>query len=368
MIDSKRLGSSSVFVPKVGMGLGIGGFRAVDAVYEAHHLEALKYGIGLGMSFIDAAAEYGRGGAERLINRLSQEIKTDFFIATKFSPKDNAPDDVIRSAEESLTRLGREVIDLYQLHWPNPDIPLADTVGAMERLVEQGKVRFLGLSNCSIADLQIAQSALTRTKLVSVQCEMNLFDPTTESDIMDYCRNNNLTFIAYSPLDQGRIGRERTQLELIESLARKYNKSPIQIALNWITAHQPVVAIPSSFNPKHILENAEAVNFEMTVEDFDNIAQMFHNSPTLLSVDRIWVGGEMRTVEDALANLAGHSPSPGSLARDLSEGGKMKPIRVRKADSKHKYFDYELVDGRVRYWAWRIAFNRRPIPAQVRPE
>jgi diketogulonate reductase-like aldo/keto reductase len=174
-----------------------------------------------------------------------------------------------RSADRSLQRLGADRIDLLQLHEPNPSIPIEETMGAMADLVDAGKVRFIGVSNFSLAQLQEAQKALSRHPIVSNQVRYNPIDRRIEKDLLGYCQSNGITIIAYSPLARG-LGRIRDHDPngVIESLVKETGKTAAQVILNWCLSKESVVAVPGSNSAGHILDNCGASGWRLSQEQF----------------------------------------------------------------------------------------------------
>jgi diketogulonate reductase-like aldo/keto reductase len=228
-------------------------------------IEALRTGIALGAGFIDTAEAYG---TEEVVGRAIQGNRKAIFLATKVSPRHFRQASVIRSAEASLRRLHTDYIDLYQLHWPNYTVPIDETVGTMEQLVESGKVRFIGVSNFHERDLRNAQKAMTKHKIVSNQVRYNLIDRTIELGLLDYCQQHNITVIAHSPLATGLAAIAARDSEgMIDKLASKRSKSAAQIVLNWCVSKPGVVTIPKSDSPEHVKENCAASDFQLSPEE-----------------------------------------------------------------------------------------------------
>jgi diketogulonate reductase-like aldo/keto reductase len=170
-MDHKDLADAGVRLPAVG--LGTWQYRG--------GIEPLRTGITLGACFIDTAESYG---TEEIVGHAIHGIRKDIFLATKVSPRHFRHTDIIAAAEASLKRLNTDYIDLYQLHWPNHTIPIEETMGAMEQLVDNGKVRFIGVSNFFERDLKNAQKAMSKHKIVSDQVRLNLIDRTIESGLL----------------------------------------------------------------------------------------------------------------------------------------------------------------------------------------
>ena len=165
----------------------------------------------------------------------------------------------------SRQRLNIEVIDLYQIHAPNHRVQLAETMRAMERLVADGVIRFIGVSNFSVEDLKAAQDVLAKGTLVSNQVKYNLFDREIEADVLPYCKEHGITVIAYEPLALGRIteGSGREELRRIAAEARK---TPAQVMLNWLVGHVGVTTIPKTDRLERVDELAGSVGWELTPE------------------------------------------------------------------------------------------------------
>jgi diketogulonate reductase-like aldo/keto reductase len=371
----KILGRTGVEVASVGVGcMGIGGALERSSTSDRDHVRALEMAIDCGMIFLDTAEVYGQGHSEELVGQALRGKRDNIFVASKVSPEHLGYHDVIKAAEASLRRLRIDRIDLYQVHWPNPRIPIQETMNAMETLRSEEKIRFIGLSNFSTKELNEAEASLVYDDVASIQVEYNLFDRSIENSVLPRCEEKRITTIAYSPLDQGRIASSSMKLETLKSIAEKYQRSPAQITLNWLIRHPSVVAIPKATNPKHIKENAQAADFDLADEDFDEICRVFTQESANVPTDRICVveGGQgnrqvYQTIQDALENKLGFIPSPADLARSIRRGEMLKPVRVVPTQDRSGRYDYDRLEGRIRYWAWVIAHEgRRPIPVCIR--
>ena len=357
------------------IGQGFGGINDGSQKYhstEKDYIECLNVGVENGLTFIDTAEAYAEGYSEELIGKAVCGKRSEVQIATKFSPENNSFKNVILAAERSLKRLNTDYIDLYQIHWPNPRIPIGETLSAMEILIGQGKILNIGVSNFSILQLQGAMSSLTKGKIVSNQVEYNLFDRFNESHLFPFCKKNNIKIIAYSPLDKGRITNNDVRLKLLDNLANKYSKSKEQVALNWITTSHNLIAIPTSRNPSHIIQNSQSLDFKLLPDDAAKIDAVCKLEPNFVDVSRIKVSltGEnsrkvYQSIEEAKENFLNLCPSPIELSESIKFGGPIKPVRlITSKDGKH---DFELIEGRLRYWAWVIAYGEsKAIPSYIR--
>ncbi len=277
-LDYKELGKSGVKVPVLGLGTwGIGGFNSSHFGGDEEAVRALRLGLELEMRFIDTAEMYARGHSEEVVAKAVARDRESVFIATKVSAENLSHERVLRSCDSSLKRLKTSYIDLYQVHWPNSSIPIAETMRAMERLVAEGKVRHVGVSNFSVKETREAQEALSKTNLVSNQVEYSLLDRSIESDLLPFAAKEHLTIIAYSPVARGQIpegGRDR-RWQVLEDIASKYGKTEAQVALNWLIVKDPVVAIPKAIRLHHVRENAEAAGWKLSNEDQGALNEAF---------------------------------------------------------------------------------------------
>ncbi len=250
----KSLSNTGVSIPEVGLG-----------TWNYHAgVEPLRKGLDAGALFIDTAESYG---TETVVGQAVAGTRGRVFIATKVSPEHFRFNSVLKAADGSLKRLGIDRIDLYQLHMPNDKVPIEETISAMEQLVDAGKVRFMGVSNFSVAQLQQALKATRKYPIVSNQVRYNLVDRTIEAALLKYCQANGITIIAYSPL-----GRDFQSLldcdpgGALADVARLTGKTIAQVAINWCLCKDDVVAIPKANLTAHVLENCGASGWRLTAE------------------------------------------------------------------------------------------------------
>jgi diketogulonate reductase-like aldo/keto reductase len=349
------LNSDVVKLPAIGQG----GIDVRDNAYtDREQIEALRCGLEYGMALIDTAESYSRGHSEELVGKAVRGRRSDVIIATKFAPENNSYNNVLNAVEGSLRRLNTDYIDIYQIHWPNPSVPLEETLQAMEVLVAQGKVRYIGVSNFYRMDLLEVVLFLKEAPLFSNQSEFNLFDRFAETLVLPFCQKNNIAFFAYSPLCKGKIA---PAYERIREIAKCYDKTAAQLVLNWIISHPNVIAIPKAVKIDHLRQNATSVEFQISDEHYTEIDAMFPYNPKYINTNHIHINNGYQTVEDAVANSLNCVPSPVELAKDLKIKYYVKPIHVIKSEDD----DYILVEGHIRYWAWVIAHGALNIPAFI---
>lgn len=361
----KKLGNSEDLVSVVGFGTG---FHLPEKENGLSMEETLKASIDNGVNFIDTAPVYGDGVSESLLGEILSKIgRKNVFLASKVSPKDVTYEGVIQSCESSLKRLKTDVIDLFQVHWSNPNIPLEETLLAMEKLVSDGKIRHIGVSNFTLGEINETVLSLSNNRLSSIQTEYNFFERSIEKDILPYCDDNNVSLIAYSPLAQGKLVNGEEQTSLLQKLSKKYNCTPGQLVLNWLTRQSKVVVIPNTSKKTRAIENAKSVSFDLSYEDFTLIEENLKTPIKYIDVDDIIVSNEYnrkvyKNVQEALDNKMNLTPSPIELSEEMKKGFFLKPVRLKQLHNGR----YDLVEGRLRYWAWVIAFGKnKKIPALV---
>jgi diketogulonate reductase-like aldo/keto reductase len=255
-MELKPLGNTGVMVPEIGLGV----WRYSGGV------EPLRRGIELGAFLIDTAEMYG---TEDVVGQAIKGIRDRVFLATKVSGGHLRYDDVIRAAEASLRRLDTGYIDLYQIHWPNSSIPIQETMRAMETLVDRGLVKYIGVSNFSPGQLHEARMAMSKYPIVSNQVLYNLNRRQIERDLLPYCLMNQITIIAYTPLDDGRLttrswGQSSRGMQALELVAAQVQKTLAQVALNWCTSRPNVITIPKSNSLARTEENCGASGWRLS--------------------------------------------------------------------------------------------------------
>ncbi len=261
-MEHRKLGRTSETVSAIGMGTWrFGSYRTSEE--RARQVAVLRRGIELGINLIDTAEIYSSGRSEEVVGEAIRGMRDDVLLATKVAPANLRHDDVIRACRASLKRLGMSYIDLYQVHWPDPRVPIKETMSAMEELVEDGLVRHIGVSNFSVGETEEARAALVRNELVSNQVEYSLRNRSVERDVLPYCEREKITLIAYSPLARGNIDDS-----VPKSVLQKYGVTPAQMMLNWVTRNEQVVAIPKSADMAHLEENALSVSVRFDPEDY----------------------------------------------------------------------------------------------------
>jgi diketogulonate reductase-like aldo/keto reductase len=244
-------------------GIG-GGFWTPDYSQDLENEKILKYAIRNGITLIDTAEMYGGGHSEEIVgNAIKGERRDELFIVTKVWNANASYDRVLKSAEMSSKRLGT-YIDLYLLHWPSDTVNICETIRAFEELVERGIIRYYGVSNFSVERLEGAMNCQKKFEIVAVENQLSLKNKEDLYNVVEYAKRKGMLYLAYTPIDKGTIANSG----ILKEVGQKYNRSPVQVALNWLISIQPVVPIPKASNLKHLKENLGAVGWRISEEDW----------------------------------------------------------------------------------------------------
>src|SRR3982074_3354396 len=255
--------------------LGFGAMRLTgDGIWgppkdRATAIAVLRRAIELGANFIDTADSYGPNVSEELIAEALAPYPKDLVIATKGGwnrpgpnqwTHDASPAHLRKAVEGSLKRLRLERIDVYQLHAPDPVVPLNASIETLAEMREQGKIRLIGLSNVTKEHIERAQKI---TPIVSVQNRYSFADREWDY-VVDYCERNGIAFIPWFPLGAGTVAGR-----VLEKIAKANNKTPKQVALAWLLKRSPIMLpIPGTSSIEHLEENVEAASLRLKDEDY----------------------------------------------------------------------------------------------------
>ena len=264
-MEYRRLGRTRERVSTIGMGTWrIGSYGSQEE--RDLQVKVLRRGIELGLNLIDTAEMYAGGKSEEVVGEAISGTRDSAFIATKVSPGHLDREGVVAACEGSLRRLSTAYIDLYQVHWPNPAVPIKETMGAMEELVRSGKIRYIGVSNFTVEQTEEAREALRGNELASNQVEYSLASRGVEKNVLPYCEREKLSLIAYTPLAHGSFPVSG----ISRAVCQTYRMTPAQAMLNWVTRREQVLAIPKTAKMEHMEENAASVSVRFAPAEYDS--------------------------------------------------------------------------------------------------
>ncbi len=252
--------------PALGQGTWMMGDTASRRESE---IAALRRGIELGMTVIDTAEMYGDGASETLVGEAIAGSRDVVFLVSKAYPHNASASRLPRSCEASLRRLGTDYLDLYLLHWRG-NVPLAETVGAMERLKGAGKIKAWGVSNLDQDDMEELVEA-GGVACATDQILYNLTRRGPEVDLIPWLRDHEIPVMAYSPVEQGRLLDQHD----LTRIAREAGATPAQLALAWLLQRPQVLAIPKAGSVKHVEENRRAADLTLDPEQLTALDAIF---------------------------------------------------------------------------------------------
>lgn len=301
----RRIHNTDLSVTAVGLGTWAMGNDFFGHVDDSESIYALRAGIDAGINLIDTAPAYGAGHAEEVVGKAIKGYRDQVVVATKCGivrtkddfVKNLKPESVMKEIDDSLRRLNTDYIDLYQLHWPDPDTPIEDTLEAIEKIKKAGKFRYLGVSNFTPEQMDEVRKI---TPLVSLQPQYSMLERSIEKEVVSYCQENGLGIISYGTLAGGLLtgkfreipsfkeGDFRDQfynyyhepewskvqkvIKVLKSVAREHNKTVAQVAINWTFSQLGITSVlVGAKSDKQARENAEACSFTLTLDDLQKI-------------------------------------------------------------------------------------------------
>ena len=259
-------------LPKVGFGTWkIGGGSFANRSQDARGLAALRSAIQMGYTVFDTAELYGAGHTEELLGQAVLEIgvpRESLLIISKVRPEHLRYEAVLKACEASLRRLRMDYLDLYLIHWPGGGMRLSDTFRALNKLVSDGKVRRLGVSNFDLRLIKASEEHC-ETPLLTNQVPYSVSDRTyVGNGVMAYCRQRGILITAYSPLGQGHFNASKA----LRAVAEAHSATPQQIAIAWLTNQPGVITIPMSQEPEHQRQNLSAADITLTEPEMAQLA------------------------------------------------------------------------------------------------
>lgn len=299
-MNANPLGKSGIAITPFTFGCWELGGAQWEFTSDANNIKALQKAFDLGITTFDTAEGYGDGHSEEVVGTALEGIRKDCIISTKVGRKNLAPKDVRKSAEESLKRLKTDYIDIYYIHWPSFDIPVAETLAEFNKLKKEGLIRAIGVSNFSINQLK---EAVQFAQIDVIQPEYSLLHRQIEEELVPFCEKEQIGIMSYSSIAKGiltgafhRPGHELKEddfrkerrlfkpqhlqaetklIDAMKEIADAKGAAVSQVAIAWLL-HKPGLtsAIIGTQSEKHLQENLEAANLKLTVSEMDKLNEV----------------------------------------------------------------------------------------------
>jgi diketogulonate reductase-like aldo/keto reductase len=272
----RKFGWTGVEVPIIGQGTWmIDG----DPETESRAIQTLRLGLDLGMSHIDTAEMYGEGHVEELVGETISGRRDEIFLVSKVLPSNASYEGTLKACEWSLKRLKTDWLDLYLLHWRG-SYPLSETMRAMEKLVAEGLVKYIGVSNFDVEDLMEAEQVLQTEQIACNQVLYNLRDRGIERRLLPYCSKKRIAVMGYAPFGHGNFPSPSSREgNLLLEIGRIHNRTPKQVALNYLTRHPSTFTIPKTTRAERVKENSGGVEWQLTEDEANKIDRAFPLPP-----------------------------------------------------------------------------------------
>ena len=266
-------------VPTLGQGTW---YMGDSAARRAEEIASLQAGIDLGMTLVDTAEMYGNGRSEELVGEALAGRRDKVFLVSKVLPSNASRQGTKKACERSLKRLQTEVIDLYLLHWQG-GYPFEETIAGMMDLKQEGKIRHWGVSNMDVAEMREIFDVRKGNTCAVNQILYNLSRRGVEYDLLPWSRERSLPVMAYSPIEQSRILRDRT----LAAVAKAHNATPAQVALAWVLRNPGIIAIPKAGQVAHVKENAACLDVNLTADDLATLDAAFRPPTRKMSLEML---------------------------------------------------------------------------------
>ena len=320
-METRKLGSTDIDITPLIFGTWQAGKRGWVGVEDDEVIDAMRLALEAGITTFDTAEVYGEGYSEELVGKALGDKRDRVVLATKVFANHLKADQVIEACENSLRRLQTDVIDLYQIHWPagafnSEVVPIGETMGALNQLKEQGKIRAIGVSNFSRSQLA---EAMTHGRIDSLQPPYSLFWRGVEAELLPYCVEHNLTILAYSSLAQGLLtgkfgpdhrfpaednrsknklfqpplyDKAQAALDQLRPIAERHHTTLGNLALAWLIAQPQTTAIVGARNGEQAKENAKAAAVDLSPDDLAEIDAISRTVTDHLPADPVmWAFG-----------------------------------------------------------------------------
>jgi diketogulonate reductase-like aldo/keto reductase len=260
--DRKEIGKTGEKVSAIGSGTW--GIKDREKARKA-----LVHAVEMGMDLIDTAEMYG---TEEIVGDVVKEVgRENIFITTKLLPEHfRDPYEAVNAAKLSLKRLNVNYVDLILIHWPDVSVPIGKQVRSLEKIVEEGLSRYMGVSNFDLNELERAIISTRKSEIVVNQVKYSVLDRRIEGDLLPYCIDRGITIQAYTPIERGRVVRA----PLIKEIARRNGKTEVQVSLNYLISRPRVTAIPKTERIERVEEFRGAMGWRLSLEEISLLERL----------------------------------------------------------------------------------------------
>ncbi|MGE4351100.1 MAG: aldo/keto reductase [Bdellovibrionales bacterium] len=289
-----RQNKSGLDFPVLGLGTwGMGGYQQKDPTHDdAQDIQAIHKALALGITHIDTAELYAQGHSEEIVAlALEGTPRASVQLASKVMGAHHHHDDVLAACEHSLKRLHTDHLDLYYLHWHNPEIPLKETASALNKLYRDGRIKHIGVCNFHVTSMKELQAYLEAPIAVNQSHYSLVYREPERAGLLDYCHDNGITFVAWRPIMWHEEHRpcacgnawERGKVRLLDEMADRYGKPNVQVALNWLINQPNVCALVKSSRLEHLKEILDSLTWTLSNEDRETLRRDFPNQQDVSS-------------------------------------------------------------------------------------
>jgi len=337
------------------LGVNKTGKRGANPDTVKERISLCHKALDLGINLFDTAELYGAGHSEEILGHALADRRDQALVCTKFNAENSTKKRLQVSLENSLRRLRTDYIDFYLAHWPNPAVDFEELLSSLHKFKDEGKIRAFGLSNATAAEIRNITNKNNNDFLI-VENEYNLVIRDVEADIFPMSKENQHLFLAYSPLLEGRnkIFSVSTS-ERVEYLRNKYQCSPSQLFLAWLSKKQ-LVSIVRTGSEIHLKENVAATSIDISKKDLKMLEHCYKIKKKKIPFDKIKLDNRSyMSAKEALKNDNDLIPSPKILSERIEAGYPLPPLRVVKHGDKYKIVDQYYVNEIKKLWAWKIA-------------
>jgi diketogulonate reductase-like aldo/keto reductase len=368
-LSLKRCLGGELKLSPIGFGMGAGIEPSLYA--ESDISTRLKSARNNGINWFDAAESYHLGYAEEVLGKVLARDQDAYFF-TKFSPISGSSRNLKKALDSSLLRLKRDHVDMYQMHWPSTNVEdYQEIFDVLKDFKREGKIRAIGVCNFDLNNF-INMGADLLAEIASNQIEFSLFNSENHRELKEFHDKNEILPIAYGIFEGiKRSFDSHRSVGPIKNLSEKYSISKSQVVVNWV-ARKNLAVLTSSRSLDRTLDNIAALGVNIDHNDLMAIDEFYPGRSLDVSLEKIRFDESITNYfcyvnqDEALENRLSLKPGPLDLAGGLKSGSSFKPIKLLRKKESGGTTSYFVLNGMVRYWAWRFAYpNKNYVPSHI---